>query len=238
MDNKQTEIMNIVKSSLPGCCNGATCYRYGGIPADKFRNASREYAPDAVFSECVGLTDETLFGSAKRGFLFTLDGFYYNGCGSKQLYADGITFKSLSGLYNLSAMNSMLQKLYAAATKKSRFEKFVDGAAAVAGSILEEAARQLQEAQDLADQQENEDLIEVLKMYKSFLKEYRSVLAQLAEYDYQEMDTDDCESFFGTLFRSAAILANDREMFVNALGEELSEEEKETFDATAETLEL
>lgn len=238
MDKKQQEILKIVSTCLPKTCSSASCYCYGSIPKDKFRNACNEYAGFVDYSECIGLTDETVFGSAKRGFLFTFDGFYYDGCSSKSYYTEGIKFNSLSSLYNLSAMNSMLERLYQAATKKSGLETFLDAASAVAGEFLEQAVDQLQQERELEDRKETEEMIDTLKACKTFLKEYQSMLGQLAEKDFDEMDSEDFEAFFSILFRSAAVLSNDREMYERIEGEALSEETEQAFDSVAETLEL
>lgn len=238
MDNKQKEIMKIVSTSLPECCNGASCYCYGTIPVDKFRNACKEYAGSVDYSECIGLTDETVFGSGKRGFIFTFDGYYYTGCSSKRYYTEGRTFNNLSSLYNLSAMNNMLKQLYQIATKKSGFETFFDCASAVAGEFLNQAAEQIQRDQEKKDRQETEEMIDTLKACKAFLKEYQSILNQLVEYDFSEMDSEDFETYYATLFRSAALLANDTELYEKTEGEALSEETEETFDSVAETVNL
>lgn len=235
MDKRQQEIVKIIKSCLPISCNGASYYCYGSIPKDKFRNACNEYAGYVDYSDCVGLTDETVFGSAKRGFLFTFDGFYYDGCSSKTYYTEGTQFNNLSSLYNLSAMNGMLEQLYQAATKKSGFETFLDVATTVAGGLLEQAAEEYRHERELREQQENEDTIEILKACKTSLKQLQSLLDPVVEQDYWELDTEDCLISFTTLFQAAAIFANDWEMYEQSGGGPLSEED---FDSTAEGLEL
>ena len=138
MNKKETEIINIVSTCLPRCCRGAACYCYGDIPINKFRNACDTYAGYIDYTDCIGLTDETIFGNGKRGFLFTLDGYYYDGCSSKSYYSNGKTFNSLSNLYNISAMNEMLQQLYYVSTKKTGVETFLDVADAVLTVLLED----------------------------------------------------------------------------------------------------
>lgn len=133
MSNKETEIINIISECLPKCCRGAAYYCYGDIPLNKFRNACDTYAGYVDYIDCIGLTDETIFGNGKRGFLFTLDGYYYNGCSCKSYYSSGKTFNSLSSLYNISAMNEMLQQLYYSSTRKTGIETFID----IAGTVLD-----------------------------------------------------------------------------------------------------
>lgn len=98
---QQTEIVDIVSKYLPRCCSSSTCHCYGNIPRNKFRNSCDEYPGYVDYSECIGLTDETIFGSRKRGFMFTLDGYYYDNASSKRYYSDGRTFTSLSDLYDI-----------------------------------------------------------------------------------------------------------------------------------------
>lgn len=233
MDLKQQKAIDIVSSCLPKVCNGAACYCYGSIPRDKFRNACNEYAGNVDFSECIGLTDETVFGSGKRGFLFTFDGFYYDGCNSKKYYSDGISFNKLSSLYYLSAMNDMLSQLYKISIlvikepppKKSGFETFLDVASAFLEGFADLAAEQQKQEEEQKRRQETEDAIEDLKSCKSYMKKFQSMLDEYIDDDYSDMDKDELSDFFGAIFRTAAALMNDRKLYELSEGESPEEEE-------------
>lgn len=136
MSKKESQIIDIISRYLPRCCTSATCSCYGDIPMYKFQNACETYAGYVDYSECIGLTDETIFGNGKRGFLFTLDGFYYYGCSSKRYYSDGISFKTL-GCYNTSVMNEMLDQLYLTATKTTGKDILSDLAGVALTSFFE-----------------------------------------------------------------------------------------------------
>ena len=137
MDNKQIEKINIIKSYLPKCISIYDAHVYGNIPKDKFLNACNSYAGKVGYNETIGLIDETVFGSGKKGFLFTFDGYYYDGCGSIKLYKNNTRFNSLGSSYNLAMMNEMLQKLYEAEVRKSKLESFLDTTLEIGQAILD-----------------------------------------------------------------------------------------------------
>ena len=101
----------IIKKYLPNCSSWDV-YTYGNIPKSKIDGACGAYAGKVNYDDVFGLIDETVFGSGKKGFLFTPDGFYCDGSNKISKYADGISYKSLPSSYNVTAMNEMLEKLY------------------------------------------------------------------------------------------------------------------------------
>jgi hypothetical protein len=107
------KMIAIIQSDLPDACRGATPYDYYSVPSDKVNNAITAYGDSSIdFFDVIGLTDETIFGSAKRGFLFTYDGLYFNEGNGVHSY--GTSFNSLPSLYDLTRFNAMLRKLHAA----------------------------------------------------------------------------------------------------------------------------
>lgn len=137
MDNKQIEKINAIKAYLPKCISIYDVHVYGNIPKDKFINARNAYAGKVEYNEVIGLIDETVFGSGKKGFLFTFDGYYYDGCKSVTLYEENRRFKSLKSPYNLAMMNELLHKLYEIEVKKSKLESFVDATLEIGKAILD-----------------------------------------------------------------------------------------------------
>lgn len=103
--------IEIVRQYLSRCNSLYTCYTYGNIPRDKFRNACSSYAGHVEYEKALGLIDETVFGSAKKGMLFTESGLYASGIGHIMKYSDGANFQSLPDSYNLTAINELLDKL-------------------------------------------------------------------------------------------------------------------------------
>lgn len=137
MDNKQIDKINIMKTYLPKCISTYDTYVYGTIPQNKFLNACNAYAGKVQYNETIGLIDETVFGSGKKGFLFTFDGYYYDGCSSIKLYKNNMKFNSLKSPYNMAMMNEMLQKLYEIETRKSKLENFLDTTFEIGETILD-----------------------------------------------------------------------------------------------------
>lgn len=102
----------IILRYLPRVTTVSSWYTKGNIPRSKFVNASQSYAGKVEYEDVIALIDETVFGSGKRGFLFTIDGFYCDGLKGFKMYKDDISFSSMSSLYNITAMNEMLKELY------------------------------------------------------------------------------------------------------------------------------
>lgn len=125
------EKINVVKRYLQKCNSVYNCYTYGNIPRDKFNNACMSYAGHMEYEECIGLIDETLFGSGKRGMIFGINGFYKDSQKGIMLYKDDIQWESLGDTYNLNIMNEMLEKLYEIDTRPSGWD--------IAGGLLKGA---------------------------------------------------------------------------------------------------
>lgn len=58
--------------------SAAGWYRLPDIPEKKIANALAKYAKDVKGEEAIGLSDETVFGSAKEGFVIASGGIWYN----------------------------------------------------------------------------------------------------------------------------------------------------------------
>jgi hypothetical protein len=167
--NKE-KMQQIIISDLPHACNGATGYVYGKIPRDKFINARDAYAGSYVdYDDVIGLIDDTVFGGARRGFLFTYDGYYYDGCDGMRKYNS--TFNSLSSLYNLTNFNNMLKKLCEACNESEGglLDSVLDLGKALLGDFINTAVEQA--SNEIAEQanQESEDLVEAFENFRDTL---------------------------------------------------------------------
>lgn len=177
MDEKNLKKMNVMRDYLQKSAPSCGCYVYGNIPHTKVINACNEYAGNIDYSEVIGLIDETVFGSAKRGFIFTFDGFYYNGSVGITPYEKGVQFSQLSSLYNLDVFNSMLRKLEEIVTYKTTWQKIGDFAQGVC-DVLEDEAESL-----------NED-VEIYKQFKEHITYWDNLsytlksIVRLKEDDY------------------------------------------------------
>ena len=103
--------INLIKDYLPRCNSVYSCYTYGSIPRAKFNNACLSYAGHVEYDKALGLIDETVFGSGKKGMLFTEVGLYASGITHIMKYSDGPSFTSLPDSYNLTEINELLDKL-------------------------------------------------------------------------------------------------------------------------------
>jgi TIR domain len=74
--DKRSKVMQIIKSGLQDFTDS---YFFVGkaIPAYKITNAIATYAPNVEPKDVLLLTDQTLFGGAKRGLILTTDALYH-----------------------------------------------------------------------------------------------------------------------------------------------------------------
>lgn len=183
------KMIDIVKKNLRNSVSGASFYTYGNIPKEKFNNAKMAYANANVsYENVIGLTDETVFGSAKRGFLFTFDGFYYDGCKEMKRYST--TFNSISSFYNLSSFNNMLKQLNDAYNEGSGFWGSVLN---FAGEMLGEYVNsKIDEQEKLKEQQDEKDTQETISNIENIREKIahtsQSICAKVLSYEKGEID--------------------------------------------------
>lgn len=149
--SKKDRKIAIIKKYLPNCTNTWSVYTYGNIPRKCIDGALSSYSGHIEYDDVLGLIDETIFGSGKKGMIFSCDGFYMDGGNGISRYADHISFNSLPSSYNLSAVNEMLTKLYEIETEPSGW----DIAASIFGSAMDFLQTMADEPEDI---QEDEDI--------------------------------------------------------------------------------
>lgn len=110
MANKEMKI-NVINQWLRTCTTWSY-YVYGSIPMQKFDNACRTYAGNITYDSVIGMIDTTVFGSGKKGIIFTEDGVYYstNQGGKYFSYKKPLEFEGWFE-YNCVALNEMIEKL-------------------------------------------------------------------------------------------------------------------------------
>lgn len=181
--DKRERKKNIIKKFLPNCYYNSSVYTYGNIPRSKFDGACSSYAGCVDYSDVLGLVDETVFGSGKKGMLFTDNGFYSSGLNRFYEYNEGISFNSLSDAYNLTAMNEMLNKLYEIDSEPSGWE--------VASSILGAAFDFLQAISE--DTESESDDLTTKEVYKeNYLDKQNLLETQEKEIQNSLDETIDC----------------------------------------------
>ena len=118
---KREQMISTIKKYLRNCYTSSSVYVYGNIPKDKYLNACGAYAGNVDYNNVFGLIDETLFGSAKTGMLFTDKGYYSDTSSGGEFnpYKDCTTFKSLPSGYNVVAFNELVTALYEIETDPS-----------------------------------------------------------------------------------------------------------------------
>lgn len=146
--SKLEKKIELVKKYLPRCNSTFKCHTYGNIPREKFNNACTNYAGYVPYENVLGLIDETLFDSGKKGMLFTDEGVYASGIQSIMRYSDCCKFNTLPSSYNITVINELLEKLYEIETAPTGW----DIASSLFGAVFEGVLSAITE--------ENEDVIE------------------------------------------------------------------------------
>ena len=108
---KREKKIDVISKYLKNCTiyNYAT---YGYISSEKFNNACRTYAGNVDFKDTIGMIDTTVFGSGKKGILFTEKGVYYSTSqgGKYFTYAKALEFTGWTE-YNCKVLNDMITRL-------------------------------------------------------------------------------------------------------------------------------
>lgn len=149
--SKLEKKIELVKKYLPRCNSTFKCHTYGNIPREKFNNACTNYAGYVPYENVLGLIDETLFDSGKKGMLFTDEGVYASGIQSIMRYSDCCKFNTLPSSYNITVINELLEKLYEIETAPTGW----DIAGSLFGAVFESVLSAITE-EDVTE----EDVIE------------------------------------------------------------------------------
>lgn len=206
MDKKQLEKIEIIKNYLPKCSTW-NVFVYGKIPKDRYYGACSAYAGNVNYENVIGLIDETVWSSGKKGCLFTFDGFYYDGCKEMIRYDKGITWNSFRS-YNLATLNEMLKKLYEVETRKSVASEAWDLFKFIGGIALDSYVDNLSKKDEnntsnssveslTDDRTELEEKEQLMKKYREAKKNARflSRLSKILEESIEncENDADDAD---------------------------------------------
>lgn len=219
--SKRSEIYNAVASSLEGCCDGPRVYTGEDIPVKKFHNACQAYAQWVGLENCIGMTDETIFGNGKKGFMFTYDGFYYYGEPHVlQPYSEGYSFKRLPELYDLQAVNRLLSELKSIVGAMPDTAKLIDLLADCLDRVARTAAGSWEHMQELLkeDSDWDEELVDGLRAIGDlFTTVDNSAIGQLETVEFPDPDSADAGMWVASYFLFyvclGALLSRDRELY-------------------------
>lgn len=240
--DKKAEMLNAVNASLARCCKSASFYLAGNISDKRFRNACKSYAGPVELSECIGMTDETTFGSGKKGFLFTYDGFYASGIQGLKRYTAGPQFKDLPGLYDLDAVNDLLGRLHTIAKGIPDPDAFLAQLTALAGQVLKAPVQdpaQMRRSPKEWDAAYVETFYALCGWLDRMLDEVVDVLYAA---DFPSFNVPNhrqlVERYFQCFFHLAACLTDDRVMLEVFEHAGLTTAQQNAFEATAQVLAL
>lgn len=161
MDKREMKI-NVVKKWLRNCSTWE-CTTYGNISEQKFSNACRAYAGNIAFDDVIGLIDTTVFGSGKKGMMFTIDRVYFSSWeGGKYFdYKNPVTIDRVE--YNCTALNELIKKLsnieiYGTEEEPSGWDilgGIIDGVSNLINEVSN-SSKEIEEQKNTQQQEENE----------------------------------------------------------------------------------
>ena len=107
---RREKMIAILQKYLPDGFTADTFWIADDIPVSKVDGARKAYADGVRYEDVLALTDETIFGGAQRGIVFTEDGYYMNGRKGITRYS-ARNPKGESSLYDEESLLELLQKL-------------------------------------------------------------------------------------------------------------------------------
>lgn len=225
--------IQVIKEYLPRCNSVYTCYTYGHIPRDKFNNACLNYAGHVNYENALGMIDETVFGSGKKGMLFTETGLYCSDMDGILKYAEGKCFNYLSSSYNLTEVNEMLGKLYEIETAPTGW----DIAGGLLNMFLENVVSAAVESDDTSQNVEDNSVVESYAVEEQSLledkgdvsKEIADVQSDIMELIEQLTDALNFEDEFLEALQDIVEQIDSEEMLDIISLEEYSSEETSDF---------
>lgn len=228
--SKRTKKIRIITQWLDRCATTWNTYTYGNIPANIYRGACT-YAGMVDYEDVFGIIDETVFGSAKKGVMFTEKGWYSSNSKKFIPYSDLRSIRNWAG-YNCTAFNEVLEKLYEIETGPSGWEI----AGQIFGAILDEIDEYTEKEQiqnnNIQFLEEKHTLtVANLKELKSEIEKLGSFLEQIDECQWQEAVEaagEDLEVFLTSIGEIYELLSE------NDLEELLMQMDKESEDALLE----
>lgn len=228
--SKRTKKIRIITQWLDRCATTWNTYTYGNIPANIYRGACT-YAGMVDYEDVFGIIDETVFGSAKKGVMFTEKGWYSSNSKKFIPYSDLRSIRNWAG-YNCTAFNEVLEKLYEIETGPSGWEI----AGQIFGAILDEIDEYTEKEQiqnnNIQFLEEKHTLtVAGLKELKSEIEKLGSFLEQIDECQWQEAVEaagEDLEVFLTSIGEIYELLSE------NDLEELLMQMDKESEDALLE----
>lgn len=107
---RREKMIAILQKYLPDGFTADTFWIADDIPEEKVNGARKAYADGVRYEDVLALTDETIFGGAQRGIVFTEDGYYMNGRRGITRYS-ARNPKGESSLYDEESLLELLGKL-------------------------------------------------------------------------------------------------------------------------------
>ena len=168
---RREKMIAILQKYLPDGFTADTFWIADDIPVSKVDGARKAYAEGVRYEDVLALTDETIFGGAQRGIVFTEDGYYMNGRKGITRYS-ARNPKGESSLYDEESLLELLQKLdeadaYGADGVKKKdsgglFDSMVNAISDAIDDVIEGAEEDKKE--DAGGEEEAEELTDEKRM--------------------------------------------------------------------------
>lgn len=103
--------ISILNMFLDNCNPGYPVY-VADIPSFYCNNARNSYAPFEPFSNILAIADDTVFGTFKRGLMFTNEGVYYKGMLQSPEYSEYGTLEIFDDMYSSTYNTVEVSRLF------------------------------------------------------------------------------------------------------------------------------
>lgn len=220
MGSKRERQISIISNNIKNCVktSSANVYSYGNIPTKCMDGAKSSYVGAVAYHDILGLIDTTVWGSGKRGMVFTDQGVYYREVLSNSIYCPYSNLMEFSipdntyfDSYGLKDMLQLLFNLEQEFEESSGSNDILSGLLDIAGAAIQGAANnwlssELKKA-EVQRKQENKEAIELYQTIKLVLSEYINGLSELVQEEVNLNDFESVSSYFERLSAASVLIA-------------------------------
>ena len=182
--NRREKMIAILQKYLPDGFTADTFWIADDIPREKVEGARKAYADGVRYEDVLAMTDETIFGGAQRGIVFTEDGYYMNGRKGITRYS-ARNPKGESSLYDEESLLELLQKLDEADAYGVDGVKKKETSGGLFDSVVNAISDAIDDAIETAEEEAREDAGETVE----------EETEELTDEEFAEL-VDECEAYF------------------------------------------
>ena len=203
MTTKRERQISIISNGIAKCVktNSASVYSYGNIPVKCVIGARSSYIGAVDYDDILGLIDTTVWGSGKRGMVFTDQGVYLRAMLEDSVYCPYSNLTEFNipddTYFDSSGLLDMLQELF---NLEQEFEEPSLGDEIISGlldltedAIKEMASSWMEKFDKEFEDRQNQEKEETIEGLQSCREAISGFITSIKEHLEQKVDTDDTE---------------------------------------------